>query len=52
MNAVLEESQASLDSGKKSLLRFSSLSLIGLKNEELLVHSETFVDSWVEKIVN
>ena len=46
---ISEARQATLDSWKFSLLQWSSWKLVGRKNEELLVHSERFVDSWIEE---
>ena len=48
-SVVSEARQVSLDSWKFSKLRWSSWKLIGLKTEELLIHSERFVDSWIEE---
>ena len=42
----MEARLATIDSSKFLLLLRN---LIGLKNEELLVHSERFVDSWIEE---
>ena len=38
-----------LDSYKFSMLGWRSRKLIGLKNGESLIHSERFVDSWIEE---
>ena len=48
-SVVSEARQVTLDSWKFSKLRWSSWKLIGLKTEELLIHSERFVDSWIEE---
>ena len=49
-SVVSEARQATFDSWKFSMLRRSLWKLIGLQNEEPLVHSERFVDSWIEEI--
>ena len=46
---ISEVRQATLDSSKFSVL--SSWKLIGRKNEELLVHDERSVDSWIKETV-
>ena len=42
-------SQLEIYSKRRSVSRVLSSIVIGLKNEELLVHSERFVDSWIEE---
>ena len=44
-----EARQVTLCSWKFLILRWSSWKLIGLKTEELLIHSVRFVDSWIEE---
>ena len=48
-SVVSEARQVTLDSWKFSKLWWSSWKLIGLKTEELLIHSERFVDYWIEE---
>ena len=43
-------SEASNPQQLEILTAASSRKLIGLENEELLVHSDRFVDSWIEEI--